>query len=97
MGQQSRTHPSLISCLEGFTYLCHSKRLWTIQVTSQGVTRRILNVFAESFVDPMNDLDTEKKLVDLHLFDVSSVCRKAQNILKVFYPILSCIVVAEHT
>ena len=28
----------------GFTYLCQSKRLWTIQFTSQVVTRRILNV-----------------------------------------------------
>ena len=53
--------------------------------------------FADSFFDPMNDLDTERKFVDLHMFDGSSMCRKAQNILKVFYPMLSCIDVAEHT
>ena len=34
---------------------------------------------AESFFDPINDLDTEKKLVDLHSFDGSSVYRKAQK------------------
>ena len=34
---------------------------------------------AESFFDPMNDLDPENKLVDLHMFDGTSVCRKAQK------------------
>ena len=28
--------------------------------------------FAESFFDPVNDLDPEKKLVDLHMFDIHS-------------------------
>ena len=28
---------------------------------------------AESFFDPMNDLDPEKKLVDLHMFDGASM------------------------
>ena len=45
----------------------------------------------------MNYLDLEKKLVGLHIFDGASVCRKAQKILKVVYPILSCIFGAEHT
>ena len=44
----------------------------------------------------MNDLDSDKKLVDLHMFDGASVCRKAQNILKVVYHMLSCIFGAEH-
>ena len=52
---------------------------------------------AEGLFDPMNDLDLEKKLVDLHMFYGLSVCRKAQTILKVAYPILSCVVGAEHT
>ena len=52
---------------------------------------------AESLFDTMKDLDPERKLVDLHMFDGASVCRKAQKILKVVYPILSCIVGAEHT
>ena len=30
---------------------------------------------AESFFYTMNDLDPEKKLVDLHMFDGASVCR----------------------
>ena len=49
-------------------------------------------IFLESFLGPMNDLDPEKKLVDLHRFDGASVCRKANKILKVVYTILSCIV-----
>ena len=35
--------------------------------------------FADSFFDPMNDLDPEKKLVDLQMFDGATVCRKAQK------------------
>ena len=51
----------------------------------------------ESFFDPMNDLDPEKKLVDLHMFDGYSVFIKYQKILKVVYPLLLCVVGAEHT
>ena len=43
---------------------------------------------ADIFFDPMNDLDPEKKLVDLHMFYGASVCRKAQKIFKVVYPML---------
>ena len=52
---------------------------------------------AEIFFDPMNELDPEKKILDLHMFDGSSVCRKAQNVLRFVYPMLSCIVGAYHT
>ena len=52
---------------------------------------------AESFFDPMNDLDPEKKLVDLYMCDGSSVCIKNQKIFKVVYPMLLCLVRAEHT
>ena len=62
-----------------------------------GGHKKDANFFAESSFDRMNGLDTEKKLVDLHMFDGASVCRKAQNILKVVYPMLSYIVGAEHT
>ena len=34
---------------------------------------------ADSFFDPMNDLYPEKKLVDLHMFDGASVCRKVKK------------------
>ena len=34
---------------------------------------------AESFFDPMNELDPEKKLVELYMFDEASVCRKAKK------------------
>ena len=96
MVQQSRTTTYLISWLGRFTYLCQSKIFWTVQVTSQMVTRR-MQFFAESLFDPIYDLDPEKKLVDLHMLDGSSVCRKAQIILKVVYPILSCILGTDHT
>ena len=52
---------------------------------------------AEGFFDQMNDLDPENKLVDLHMFYGASVCRKAKQILKSVYPMLSCIFGAEHT
>ena len=67
----------------------------TVHIT--GVHKKDAKFVAESLFDPMNYLDPEKKIVDLHMFDGSSMCRKAQNILKVFYPMLSCIDVAEHT
>ena len=35
---------------------------------------------AESLFDPMNDLNTEKEIVDLYIFDGSSVCRKAKKL-----------------
>ena len=37
---------------------------------------------ADIFFDPMNDLDPDKKLVGLNMFDGDSVYRKAQNILR---------------
>ena len=42
MVQQSRTLPSLISWLGVFTYMCHFKILWNVQVTSQVVKIRML-------------------------------------------------------
>ena len=62
-----------------------------------GGHKKYAKFVAESFFDPMNNCDPEKKLVDLHMFDGSSVCRKAKNILKFVYPMLSYIVGAEHT
>ena len=45
-----------------------------------GGHKKDANCFAESFFDPMNDLNTEKEIVDLYIFDGSSVCRKAKKI-----------------
>ena len=42
----------------------------------------------EILFDTMNDFDPEKKLMDLHIFDGASVCRKSNKILKVVYPML---------
>ena len=52
--------------------------------------------FYGGFFDPMNDIDPEKKRVDLQMFDGSSVCRKVK-ILKIVYLILSCIFGLENT
>ena len=54
-------------------------------------------IFAEGSFDPTNDIDPEKKIVDLHMFDGSSVCRKAQKTMMVVYPMLACVVGKEHT
>ena len=51
---------------------------------------------ADIFFDLMNDIDPEKKLVDLHMFDGASVCRNAK-MLKFICPILSFILGADHT
>ena len=41
-----------------------------------GGHKKYANFFVESFFSKMNDLDPKKKLVDLHMFDEASVCRK---------------------
>ena len=66
-----------------------------VQIT--GGHKKDAKFVAEIFFDPTNDLDPERKLVDLHMFDGSSVYRKSQNILKVVYPMLSCIFGSYHT
>ena len=52
---------------------------------------------SDSLFDTLNYLDPENKLVGLHIFDGSSVCRNDKKILKVVYPMLSCTVGSEHT
>ena len=47
---------------------------------------------SESSFDSMDDLDPEKKIVKLHMFDGDSVCIKAKKTLKGVYTMLSCIV-----
>ena len=53
----------------------------------KGVHKKDANFVADSFFDPMNDLDLEKKIVHLHMFDRVSVLRRAKK-LKVVYPML---------
>ena len=62
-----------------------------------GEHKKDADCFAETFFDTMDDLDAENKPVDVHIFDGASVCRKAQKILKVVYPMLSFIFRGEHT
>ena len=37
------------------------------------------NLFTDIFFDPMNELDPEKKLLNLRMFDGASVCVKAEK------------------
>ena len=62
-----------------------------------GGHKKYAKFVAESFSDPMDYLYIYKKLVDLHMFDGSIVCIKSQNIFKVVYPIMSCIVGSDNT
>ena len=55
-----------------------------------GGHKKNANVFAEIFFDPMNELDPDKKLVDLHMFDGASLCKKAQKYLRL--SVLCCYV-----
>ena len=45
-----------------------------------GGHKKFAKFVANSFFDTMDELDTEKVLVDLHMLDGSSVCRKEKNI-----------------
>ena len=62
-----------------------------------GGHKKDAKIVVESLFVPMNELDLENKIVDLHMFDGYSVCRKEKETLKVVYPMLSCIFGAEHT
>ena len=57
-----------------------------------GVHKKDSKFVVDTFFDKNNDLDPEKKLLELYMFNVPSVCKKAQKILKVVYTMLSCIV-----
>ena len=46
-----------------------------------GGQNKVDKFVTESLFGPINDLDTEKKLVNLHMFDGASVYRKAQKYL----------------
>ena len=49
-----------------------------------GGHKKDANFFAEIFFDSMNELDPQKKLVDLYMFDGASVCRKALKTIEGF-------------
>ena len=67
----------------------------TVHIT--GVQKKYAKVVVGSFFGPMNDLYPDKKLVELHMFDGSSVCKKAKKIFNVVYLLLAYFVGAEHT
>ena len=88
----------LLNILDGGVYLPVSvQNIMDCKFNITDGQKKDAKFVAESYFDPMNELDPEKKLVDLHMFDVSSVCIKTKTILKVVYLMLSCIFGAEHT
>ena len=92
MVQQSRTRPSLISWLGGVYLTVSVQNIVECTGHITGGQKKDDKFVAESFFDPMNDLDPEETLMGLTTFDGASVCRKAQTILKVVYPMMSFIV-----
>ena len=92
MVQQSRTRPNLISWLGGVYLPVSVQNIVDCTGHITGGHKKDDKFVAEIFFGPMNDLDSEKKLVDLHMFNGASVCRKAKTLLKVVYPMLSRIV-----
>ena len=89
---------SHLNILDGWGYISVSAQN-IVDCTGHitGGHKKDAKFIAEIFFDPMNNLDPEKKLVYLHRFYGFSVCRKSQKILNFVYPMLSCIVVADHT
>ena len=95
--QQSSARPSLIYLMGGGCLPVSFQNIVEFTGHITGGHKKDAKYVADVFFDPMNDLDTENKLVDLHMFDGASLCRKSQKILKVAYPMLSCIVGSDHT
>ena len=78
----------LINILDGGFHLLVSFRK-IVECTGHitGVHKKDAKFVADSLFDPMNDLDLDKKIVYLHMFDGASVCIKSKK-LKVVYPML---------
>ena len=79
MVQKSRTRPSLISLLWGGYLTLSVQNILECTGHITGGHKKDATFVAEIFFDPMNELDPEKKLVDLHMFGGASLCRKAQK------------------
>ena len=79
MVQQLRTLPSLIYCMVGVHLPVLLQNIMDCTGHITGVHKKDAKFVVESFFDTMNDLDPDKKLVDLHMFDGTSVCRKDQK------------------
>ena len=62
-----------------------------------GGNKKDASFLAKEFIGPMLDLDPKKEYFDLQIFDGASVCKKAQRIMSVQWPRLTCITGAEHT
>ena len=86
----------LINILDGGVYLPISVQK-IVYCTGHiiGGHKKDAKFVVESFFDPNNYLGPEKKLVDLHMFDGSSVCRKAQKYWRL--SILCCHVMFEQS
>ena len=77
--KKSRTRTSLISWTGGgFLSVSVQNILYCIDHITGG-HQKYANFFVESFFDITNDLDPDKKHVDLHMFDGARVCRMSKK------------------
>ena len=76
----------------GFLTTCVSPKILDSTGHITGGHKKDAKIVVESFFVPMNELDLENKIVDLHMFDGYSVCRKEKETLKVVYSMISFIV-----
>ena len=62
-----------------FKATCVSTKYCGLYMSHHRWSQEGCNFSAESFFDPIYDLDSQKKLGDLHMFNRASVCRKNQK------------------
>ena len=84
---------ALLNILDGGVYLPVSvKNIMDCTGHITGGHKKDAKFVAGVFFDPMNDFYPEKEIVDLHMFDGASVCRKAQKNIEgcLSYAIMYC-------
>ena len=90
-GKKTKDTP-LLNILDGGDHLPVSfQNILDFKGHTTGGQKKDSKFVADSFFDPKNDLDPEKKLVDLHMFDGASVYIKAQKYRRLsilFYHVL---------
>ena len=81
-GATIKETPSLIFYLGGFTYLCQSKILWNVQVTSLVVTIRMLNVLRRvSLIQGMTMI--QRRNLGIYICSMEPMCALRQEKIEV--------------
>ena len=55
-----------------------------------------LKFIADEFIGIIMELETDKKYIYLQIFDGDIVCNKAQKVMKVHWPSLTCFIDVDH-